>query len=87
MAEKFTTLRARLGAHAMHAKHDSRETSQPARDAFLRRFEVEVIEAAQAKGEDLDPIELHRRAQHALKAHVTRLALKSAQARRKGGAK
>lgn len=72
------TLRARLAAHAMHARNDSRETTKAARAAFAARFEQEV---------DPDGIlpeaERLRRADHARKAHYTRMALKSAQARRR----
>jgi hypothetical protein len=71
-------LRAKLAAHAMHASHDSKAVSQPARDAFLARFEREVDPEGK-----LPPAERARRAEHAKKAHMTRLALKSAQARRK----
>ncbi len=34
------TLRARLAAHTLHAKHDARETTAKARAAFLARFEA-----------------------------------------------
>ena len=69
---------ARLGAHGLHASHDAKETTEPARRAFLQRFEDEV---------DPDRIfpdaERLRRAEHARKLYFGRLALKSAQARRK----
>ncbi len=75
------SLRARIGAHALHASHDSRELTAPARAAFSARFEAEV---------DPDGIlpeaERKRRADHARKAYFTRLALASARARRKGTA-
>jgi hypothetical protein len=35
-------MRARLAAHAMHARHDSREITANARKAFVERFEREV---------------------------------------------
>lgn len=74
-------MRARIGAHALHASHDSRELTVPARAAFLARFEAEV---------DPDGIlpeaERRRRAEHARKAYFARLALASAKARRKGAA-
>jgi hypothetical protein len=73
----ISTLRGRLGAHTLHATHDSYELTVKARAAFLARFEREV---------DPDgalPIdERRRRATHALHAHMTRLALQSARARR-----
>jgi hypothetical protein len=69
---------ARMGAHALHSRHDSRRLTQPARDAFLARFEREVDPDGK-----LDPAERVRRAEHAKKAYFTRLALRSAQARRR----
>jgi hypothetical protein len=70
-------LRAQLAAHAMHATHDSRQTSAPGRAAFLARFEAEVDPEG-----TLAPEERARRAEHARKAHYTRLAFESAKARR-----
>ena len=72
------SLRGRAGAFAQHAKHDVRETTQAARDAFLRRFEDEVD-----PDRKLTESERRRRALAARKAHMTLLALKSAQARRR----
>jgi len=70
-------LHARAAAYAMHAKHDSRETSRPGREAFLARFEREV----DPDGE-LEPEERARRALAARRAYFTRLAARSAAARR-----
>ncbi len=76
------SLRARLAAHSLHARvTDPTAHTAPARRAFLDRFEREV----DPNGE-LSPQERARRAEHARKAYFSRLALKSAQARRKGGA-
>lgn len=72
------SIRARCGAHALHSQHDSREVTAPARAGFMRRFEDEVD-----PDRVLSESERARRAQHAMKAHMARLALKSAQARRK----
>ncbi len=72
------SLRARMGAHAMHAKHDSRETSKPGREAFRSSFEKQVDPDG-----ILEPAERARRAEHAKRAFYTGIALKSAQARRK----
>jgi hypothetical protein len=72
------SLRARAGAYAQHAKHDVRETTKPARDAFLAKFESEV-DPEGVLPED----ERHRRAVAARKAHMATLALKSARARRR----
>lgn len=71
------SMRARLAAHAMHARHDSREVTANARQAFVERFEREVDPDGV-----LPAAERQRRAEHAMRAHMTRLALRSAQARR-----
>lgn len=70
-------LRAKIGAHALHAKHDPRQTTAKARQTFLARFEAEVDPNC-----DLDPIERLRRAEQARKAHFARMALHSAKVRR-----
>lgn len=71
-------MRARIGAYALHAKHDPKVTTQPARAKFLASFEEQV---------DPDGVlpldERRRRAECARKAHFARLALKSVQARRR----
>jgi hypothetical protein len=70
------SLLGRIGAHSLHAKYDSRVTTEPARRAFLSRFEQEV------DPEGLLPeVERLRRAEHARKAYFARLALMSARAR------
>ena len=75
-------LRGRLGAYTMHSRHDARETTAKAREAFLSRFEREV---------DPDRVlpegERRRRAEFARKAHFARLALASARARAKKAAR
>lgn len=68
----------RLGAHALHSSYDSRELTAPARAAFLAKFEFQVDPEGV-----LPPEERARRAAHARKAHFARLALRSAQARRR----
>ncbi len=71
------SLRARIAAYTLHATHDPRVTTQAARDAFLARFEREVDPHSQ-----LPAAERRRRAEAAKKAYFSRLALKSARARR-----
>ncbi len=71
------SLRARLAAHTMHARHDPRETTTAARAAFLARFEAE----ADPDGV-LPPEERRRRAEHLRRAHFARLSLKAVEARR-----
>jgi hypothetical protein len=74
------SLRGRIGAFALHAKHDSREITKPARAAFMARFEIEVDPDRQ-----LDPVDRARRANAAKKAYFSKLAYLSAKARQKGG--
>ena len=70
--------RVRLGAFAQHAAYDTRETTLAARQAFARRFERLV----DPDGVLSEP-ERARRAEAAKRAHFQRMALLSAQARRK----
>src|SRR6266511_1394964 len=71
------SLRARLAAHTMHAKHDARETTAAARAAFLARFEAQVDPEG-----TLPPEERRRRAEQARSAYFTRLAFVRARAAR-----
>ena len=71
------TLRARLAAHTLHSRVDSTQHTQPARKAFLSKFEEQVDPDGK-----LDPAERKRRAEHAKKAHFVRLSLLSSKARR-----
>lgn len=70
------TLRARLAAYTLHSRTDSTTHTAPARRAFLDRFHEQVD-----PDRTLPIEERERRAQQALKAHMTGLALKSAKAR------
>ena len=72
------SLHARLAAYELHSKYDSRELTAKARATFLSRFEDEVDPDRQ-----LPEAERIRRAEAKRRAYFTRLALKSAQARRK----
>lgn len=72
------SLRARIGAHSLHSKYDSRELTAKGRAAFLARFLDEVDPKR-----SLPEAERLRRAEHAKSAYMTRLALASARARRK----
>jgi hypothetical protein len=71
-------LRGRIGAYRLHATHDSREVTAPARAAFLARFEREVDPDGA-----LPAAERLRRAEHARRAHFSKLALVSARTRAK----
>jgi hypothetical protein len=75
-------LQARMAAHISWAKTDDRSArTAPARKAALARFEEQVDPDRR-----LTPTERARRAEHAQRAHMTRLALRSAQARRRASA-
>lgn len=76
--EHLRSLRGRIGAYALHSTHDPRETTAAARRAFLSRFENEVDPEGK-----LPELERARRAEAARKLYFSRLALKSAKARRK----
>ena len=78
MATSIHSLVGRIGAHSLHARYDPRETTAAARAAFLDRFDRE----ADPHG-TLSPAERTRRAHHLRKAYFARLALRSAQARRR----
>lgn len=71
------SLRASIAAHAMHARHDSREITANARAAFLARSLREVDDASSG----LPEVERLRRAEHLLRAHMKRMALRSARVR------
>ena len=70
-------LRARIAAHAMHGRHDARQTTAKARAAFLASFERQ----ADPEGR-LPAAERQRRAQQLRRAYFARLALASAKARK-----
>jgi hypothetical protein len=72
------SLRARIASHTSWANtEDPSARTAPARSAFFDRFEREVD-----PDRVLDPADRRRRAEHARKAYMQRLALKSARARR-----
>ncbi len=71
-------LLGRIGAYTMLSRHDPREVTKKARAAFESKFERDV------DPEGVLPVEERlRRAEMARKAHYARLALASAEARRK----
>lgn len=71
------SLRARLAAHTLHSSVDSRAHTEPARAAFLARFEKQVD-----PDRTLPDAERSRRAEQARRAYMAGLALKSVKARR-----
>jgi hypothetical protein len=75
------SLRAQIAAHESWAHTDDRSArTANARRAMLDKFERQVDPEGV-----LTPAERAVRAEHARKAHFKRLALKSAQARRRRG--
>ncbi len=79
MSPAERTLRAQIGAHESWSRTPDRSArTAPARAAALARFEALVDPDGV-----LPEAERHRRAEHARKAYFLKLALKSAQARRK----
>jgi hypothetical protein len=76
------SLRASLAAHEMHAQNYSREITANARAGFIAKF----LRQVDASTPGLPEIERQRRAEHLLRAHMKRMALRSARVRaaRKG---
>ena len=68
--------RGRIGGYARAALYSPEELTGKARAGFLHRFEIEVDPDG-----TLPPEERQRRAQAALRAHMAKLARKSAQKR------
>lgn len=74
------TLRAQVAGNTTHARNDSSAIAARAREGVARRFLDEVD-----PDRTLPPEERERRARHALRAHMARLAFESSKARRRGG--
>lgn len=72
--DSFPALRGRIGAYALHATHDPRETTAAGRRAFLDRFYDGIPS-------DLPEAERERRALAARKQYFAKLAYSSAIAR------
>lgn len=69
-------LRARLAAHALHARRDALETTRAARAARWRRYLDEVDPGGQLSDEERE-----KRAAHARQRDMVRLAYRSSRAR------
>jgi hypothetical protein len=77
VADPVRQATGRIGAHILHATHDSRELTVAARAKFFEKFLNQVDpDRILPEGERL------RRAEHALRAHMLKLAYRSAKARR-----
>jgi len=72
------TLRARLGAYSRLAREDAHEMTAPARRSWATKWEQQVDPSGV-----LAPEERARRARAAMRAHMARLALASAKARKR----
>lgn len=70
------SLRSRMAALELHSRVDGKTHTAPARAAFLERLERQVD-----PDQSLPEGERQRRANLALKAHMSRLALASSKAR------
>lgn len=78
MTDPIASMRGRLGAHTKWAREaDRAAATAPARRGLLAKFEREVDPDGL-----LPPAERAIRAEHARKAHMTRMALRSAAARK-----
>lgn len=77
MSDSLASTKGRLGAFVQHSLYSATETTSRARATFLAGFERRVDPTG-----ILPPKERARRARAALKAHMTRLALRSMQVRR-----
>ncbi len=79
MSHQDRVLAAKIAAHESWAHTPDRTArTAPARAALMAKFETEVDPDGK-----LSPSERAIRAEHARKAHFSRLALRSAQSRRK----
>lgn len=74
--QALASLRGRIGGYALHAKHDPRDTTAKARQAFFDGFDRKVDPDGV-----LPPEERARRAEAARKEHFARLAYAAAKAR------
>jgi hypothetical protein len=77
MGEQDRSFLGRMGAFAMHAKHNSTATTKAARDAAFERF-VDAVDPQRV----LDPADRLKRAKAAQRLHLLRLSARSAEVRR-----
>jgi hypothetical protein len=75
-------IRARIAAHEMHAQHDARATTRAGREAARTALDAHLLSIIDPHNR-LTERERERRLEHKRRAHFARLALKSAQARRR----
>ena len=75
----------RIGAYKMHSRNDVKVVSAPGRKAAENKLDARLLTEIDPDG-TLPEAERARRLGYARKAHFSRLALKSAQTRRRGRA-
>ena len=80
------SIRARIGAHKLHASHDTRVVSAPGRAAAAASLDRRLLKEIDEHDVDLPAAERQRRLAHARQAHFEQLALKAAKARRRKAA-
>lgn len=78
LTETERSIRGKIGAFTLHSRYDSRELTAPARAKFLDKF-LDQVDPDRMLPEK----ERLRRAEAAKRAHFQKLALKSAQTRRR----
>ena len=76
------SIRARIGAHSLHAQRDSRELTAPARRAATDKLNQRLLAEIDPHNNELSDKERARRLDHARKAHFSRLALARGKGRR-----
>lgn len=74
--------RARIGAHSLHSKYDSKKITQAARIARTAAIDARILAEIDPHGE-LPEAERERRLEHGRKAYFAKLALASARARQR----
>ncbi len=85
LSPRERTIRARIGAHSLHANRDNRVTSAPGRKAAADKLNTKLLAEIDPQNE-LPEAERARRLHHARKAHFSRLALGRAKKQRSSGA-
>jgi hypothetical protein len=81
MTENPHSLAGRVGAYAKHARHDPNRTAAIARAGNERKWRAEAEANIRAEGLEPTEAEVTRRASYIRQREMTRLSLRSAQAR------
>ena len=81
------SIRARIGAHRLHASHDTRVVSAPGRAAANAGLDLRLLREIDEHEVDLPEAERDRRLGHARRAHFEQLSFFAAKARRKKAAR